>query len=514
MAPGLTVIGLDAATLDVIEPLVAAGQLPNISRVLSGAAGTLRSTTHPLTPHAWVTMCTGVNAGRHGIWDFVERAEGGYDFTPVNGSHRRAPALWERLSGAGRRVGLVSVPFTWPAQEVNGFCISGFDAPAGAADDVHPRSIAEEVRRRFPDYRLDDKTPVGQGGEFQLDLVRRATEAKAGLTAWLSERFDPEFLFVVFMAADYVHHHSWPDWEANGADSRVAEVYRTLDAAVGTLLDPGRNVMIVSDHGGGALKGVVSLNGWLAQHGFLAYRAEPGRVRRRAARAASRLTGHEPSSVVLDWSRTRVFAHGMFGNLVINVRGRERHGVVAEHDYEPLRDEVARSLLELRSPEGEQVVRAVHRREDLFEGPQLARIPDLVVEFDEYAWLGTGSPEVRSEELWDRTAKRLGARGGWAGSHRPHGTVALCGPSVAAGMKLRARILDVAPTALSLLGEPVPAELEGRALTEALTRPVAQREKSGVAVATASGPEQPVRPYAPSEAEQVEGRLRSLGYLE
>ena len=86
----------------MIDPLVEAGDLPNLARLLErGARGTLRSTTHPLTPLAWTTMVTGVNAGRHGIWDFSERDESGYGLRLVNGSHRRAPALWTRLSAAG-----------------------------------------------------------------------------------------------------------------------------------------------------------------------------------------------------------------------------------------------------------------------------------------------------------------------------------------------------------------------------------------------------------------------------
>lgn len=512
MAPGLTLIGLDAATLDVVEPLAAAGHLPNIGRILSGAVGPLRSTTHPITPHAWVTMATGVSVGSHGIWDFVERDETGYGFTAVNGSHRRAPALWDYLSETGSRVGLVSVPFTWPPPDVRGFAVSGFDTPAGHPDQVHPSALATEIGHRFGDYRLDDVPPVDSDGRFRLDIVQRACEAKAGLAAWLAERFDPDFLFVVFMAADYVQHHSWPEWEANGSDSTVADVYRTLDAAVGAVSHPDRNVMIVSDHGGGALKGVVSLNGWLAGRGYLAYRPERSAVSRQLSRVGARLR-REPDRTVLDWSRTRAFAYGMFGNIVINLEGREAHGIVAAHDYDPLRGEIAKSLSALRSDDGEQIVAAVHRREELFEGPWLGKAPDLVVEFNDYAWLGTGSHETRSEGLWDTVAMRIGARGGWAGSHRPDGVFALQGPAAAAGTRLQARIADVAPTVLHILGQHVPAELEGRMISAAL----ASHPVDGHAVTPGlerTGAAQPVRRYGATEAELVEARLRALGYVE
>ena len=67
--------------------------------------------------------------------------------------------------------------------------------------------------------------------------MRRAAEQKVEATLWLAERFEPDLLWVVFMAADHIHHVAWPDWERRGRESAVAETYRILDEAVGRLVE-------------------------------------------------------------------------------------------------------------------------------------------------------------------------------------------------------------------------------------------------------------------------------------
>src|SRR4029077_14033209 len=131
-APGapLVVVGLDGATLDLIRPWVADGTLPHLSRLCDrGAGGRLRSTIPPATFPAWTSLVTGVNPGRHGILDFTERIPGTYRLRFVNGSYRRAPALWTRLTHAGRRVAVMTVPATYPPERVAGIMVSGFESP-------------------------------------------------------------------------------------------------------------------------------------------------------------------------------------------------------------------------------------------------------------------------------------------------------------------------------------------------------------------------------------------------
>src|SRR2546425_8982532 len=107
MARKVLVIGLDGATFRLLGPMMEAGELPELSRlVASGCHGELNSTFTPLTPPAWSAFMTGKNPGKHGVVSF-RRAPAGYrtgDF--INAKSLRARTLWEIVGRSEeRRVG-------------------------------------------------------------------------------------------------------------------------------------------------------------------------------------------------------------------------------------------------------------------------------------------------------------------------------------------------------------------------------------------------------------------------
>jgi predicted AlkP superfamily phosphohydrolase/phosphomutase len=216
---------------------------------------------------------------------------------------------------------------------------------------------------------------------------------------------------------------------------------------------------------------------------------------------------------VVDFERSQAFAYGTFGNIVINVRGRERSGTVEPGaEYEAVRDAIVAGLRELRDPaSGRRIVAAVHRREELFGGPHIDRVPDLVVEFADYEWLGKGNLKSRTETIWDEI-EIAGTRASYVGSHRHEGIVALTGPSAAPG-GLFASIEDVAPTIHYLLGEPIPDGLDGR-LIDAAIDPALLASRPPAYAPDEFALEQGVRAFADNEAGDVQKRLRGLGYIE
>jgi predicted AlkP superfamily phosphohydrolase/phosphomutase len=540
----LTVIGLDAATFDVIDPMIEVGELPNIASVFeSGSRGVLRSTTHPLTTQAWTTMLTGVNAGRHGMWDFCERDETGYRLRMVNGSYRRAPAVWDYLTASDRPVGIVNIPFTWPAPEVNGFSIAGVDAASRERRLTYPETLLSDLRHRYAKLEFDHELPLDRDGYIDVDRMGAAIEQRVDACLWLRERFDPDLLIVVFMAADHMQHYGWLEWEERGAESRVAAVYRHLDDAVGAVreaLGPEADLMLVSDHGAGVVRGVVNINAWLAEHGWLTYadagvrRKELPRyalyrlleqrrklpkglrniVKQRAPALRDRV--HDLKEfVAIDFRRTRAFAYGNFGNVAINVRGREKYGTVEPgEEYDRLCEDIRAAALELVHPEtGERLITAVHRRDELFNGPQLEKIPDLIFEFAGYAWAGKGNLMKRTPTIWDTIKMAESGNEVYVGTHRHEGIVAFTGPSAAQGEIGTVNIQDIAPTILHLLGEAVPPDLDGRVLEEMIApalldiRPPEYAEVGAIEVGA-------VQNYSADDLDEIEGRLRSLGYLE
>src|SRR5262245_2586587 len=216
MRAPLLVIGLDGATLDLVRPWVAAGRLPVLADLMArGAWGPLRSTIPAATFPAWTSLVTGVNPGRHGVLDFTERVAGTYRVRFVNGSHRRLPALWTHVGRAGGRVAVLTVPATYPPEQVPGVMVSGFDTPLTTAIDgsfVHPRALYPEIQRLigrlpFADFQEVATTPGWH--EAALASLLDGIERRTTLATSLLRRECFDLLMLVFGESDTVAHHFW-----------------------------------------------------------------------------------------------------------------------------------------------------------------------------------------------------------------------------------------------------------------------------------------------------------------
>lgn len=234
----------------------------------------------------------------------------------------------------------------------------------------------------------------------------------------------------------------------------------------------------------------------------------------------------------MDWERTRAFALStQFGYIYLHRRDRFPRGIVDPGpEADVLCETIARDLRDLRDPDtGDPVVEAVHRTRDLYPGPACDGLPDLIVLWRPGYMARTDTSEQaapRADGFVTQSHLRAGDTGRLiaveqSGCHTPDGILLAHGPGLRAGECIRgARLVDVAPTLLHLLDEPVPLDFTGDVLEDLFhpdflaAHPI--RRCPPVGEPPADGPHEPApeQPYSADEEAELERRLRDLGYLD
>jgi predicted AlkP superfamily phosphohydrolase/phosphomutase len=535
----LAIIGWDAATFDVILPLLEAGALPNMQRLVDcGVWGTLVSTLHPLSPTAWASFMTGMNPGKHGVFDFVGLSEDGR-FRFTNGAGVKSETLWSMLSRAGRRVVVINVPMTYPPERVNGVLVAGMDAPQQDRAFTYPPGLSANLHERFGGYRSDIPSRA-----VSLFSVKRFTaryvkelcdlvDLRARVTCDLLERHSPDFVAVVFTALDRAQHalgHLMAPIVS--PDDPLGRVCRACDEALGRVLEKLDNdwiVLVMSDHGACAYRRVFELGTWLAAHGWLQLRPPPrfgafaehvGPIQRRLVRLFKGGTEREPDKErFLDrivWEETKVFAIGAFGSIYVNTRDRFPNGIVtSDSEYHTICEQITEELLAVRDVEtGARIVRAVHRADEQYCGPYVHLAPDLLVETT-HDYFVRNNLDHHEGRVTYPAGRYRGRSLAHTGRHTADGILVACGGPFAPGEnRTGAHIMDVAPTVLYLSGLPVPAEMDGKPLLDWLD-PVYRRTNSveWTVSQTVDAIKRDSFFYDEEDASAIQSRLEGLGYI-
>jgi predicted AlkP superfamily phosphohydrolase/phosphomutase len=495
------VVGWDGADLDVLDPLLDAGELPSLAGLVDrGQRGVSRSCLPSHSWAAWPTFLTGRDPGGHGVFDILEYRPGATRRLPVTSRSILAPTWPERLTEAGKTTLLVNVPLTYPPPEIRGVAIAGGVVPPGATYS-HPADAG--ARLGWPinggSWTTFRNRPEELVAELE-SLSRRRAEAMRRLLD--EERWDVACL--VFVSPDraqhclleYVHP-GHPEYERASRDpvaDRVRDLYRLLDRELGTLLeriDEDDTVVLMSDHGHQPCTRALSMNKVLVHLGFLRFGRGSGLVNLLAwgrARALARLLYDRlrlhgrvaVPTAPIEWTRTRAYTSVVSTGegVSLNLVGREPDGTVARADYERVCGEVAAALLEFTDPDtGAKPIARVLRKEEALRGPYLDRAPDLLLE---------------PAPLYSLThARAMVEEADWlSGDHRPEGIYVLAGPSAEPGEGPEISLTDYAARIAAGIGlEPDPGW--------------GGREEA-----------QPVSVLSDEEERQIEERLRGLGYLE
>lgn len=551
MKKRLLVIGLDGATLDLVKPWAAEGKLPNLARMMQeGAYGPLRSVIPPISPPAWTTFMTGQNPGKHGIYDFIVRAPGSYQLQSARRELSQLRTVFGLLSQVGKQVGVVNVPLTYPPEKVNGFMVCGLKAPRHG-HWTYPPELQERLKAQG--YWIDLRTPYrrGENEEAYIREMVDTAEMRVQTTLKLMDEIDWDLFTVVFRGTDdalllwHLHDPAHPMHDPELAQQfggGIERVYRAMDDCIGRLVDKAgseANVLIMSDHGGGPVYKDVYLNNWLHEQGWLEFKHQSpatvgfrGLLRRLgltrdagwkffSPRNLARIKELFPFLVhwvpepvttmaeAVDWEHTQAYSFGYIGQIYINLQGREPQGTVAPgEEYDHLLEQIRDTLREWKDPDdGRPVVDAVYRKDELYSGPYVDNAPDLCLIMRDVSYVTHMGQEFISRSTLGPPLH--------TGTHRLDGLFMALGDAVRPGVWIeKASLADVAPTILYLLDVPVPLDLDGRVLTEALDplllneRPVRHDERTEIQPSKFMPDE-----WTVEDEKRMGEHLKDLGYL-
>jgi predicted AlkP superfamily phosphohydrolase/phosphomutase len=542
------VVGVDAATLTLIELWVEEGMLPSFATLMErGTYGPLASVPNMNSAPAWSTFATGQNPGKHGIFYFTRQRREDYQIDVVNATYREGHAFWRILSDAGKRVGIVNVPISYPAEELNGFMISGLDTPyVGCEGFTYPPGLYKELLEQVGAVEIEPGMPsFVKAGKITegIEKTHKTLEQRANAVEWLMATKPWDLFVVVFTAIDSVQHFFWKHMTSQADDPEILkyrdvikQTYVKMDQVIGRLLshlDDATIVFLVSDHGAGpSFAGTKLLPEWLIEKGF-STRREPGssgksrQLYTRAFKALYRLidtslTRNQKLMLAhlfprlrrraqsealfsdIDWDRTLVYLAESRNEIRLNVKGREGSGIIDPgEEYERIRDSVMKALLDWREPDsGQPFVKQVFRREEVYSGKHLEDAPDILIHWD------TPNVDIVRSGVDPLSYNYV------TGDHQPFGTLAVCGNGVKKGAKIEeATLADIAPTILCLFDVPIPIDMDGRVLL-GLFESAFAKELHPEYWDAASNSFTPIREYDSEESELVEERLRGLGYID
>ena len=319
---------------------------------------------------------------------------------------------------------------------------------------------------------------------------------------------------VLFSATDYVQHAFWKYMDKNHPGhipelakkygNVIRDVYEKVDEKVGYLINAlpkDVNLLIVSDHGAGPLKGVVNLNRWLEQKGLLRFQKDkrPFAIkilkksfiflkRRLPVRIKGLLKSMIPEardmleskflSSSIDWEGTKAFAYGAYGNIWINLKGREANGIVEPSELHALEDYICAELLKLTDNKGQQVVEKVYKKEELYRGDFTDRAPDLIVRWVDYAYHSRQRFGEEEKEIFMDAQKMPLTNLEMNGFHKMDGIFIAKGAGIRKGVEITgAEIIDMSPTILYMMGLPIPEDMDGKVLNIYLKVSAVKKEK-------------------------------------
>jgi predicted AlkP superfamily phosphohydrolase/phosphomutase len=496
----IVILGLDGATWNVISPLMKQGKLPNFKRLIKGGvSGRLRTVRPIYSPLIWTSMLTGKTKEKHGITGYLDQQQKKGEIIPNSRLNRKCLALWNILSSQGLLVGIVGPWVTWPAESVNGFLLSDRIYFENLSATTYPPELKDTLRHYVKPRVNPKKNPymneidnmlsndIGmlrsplQSNVEQERVYLQQDELKCLAGSFFNGLFDPDFFFLYLRGPDVTSHFFWkyyepdttvPSEEIQKFQNMIPSLYCYQDLLLGKYLDSidkKTTLLVVSDHG-------MARKSYGPEIDF----------------------GH----INKLWKKI-----GIFHLLKRTTRKAQRLILTPKNrsDQKTVMSELSKLKLgNLENP--------------LFRISLSGKSQSINLEFQNL-FLLDGHADVYSEKTKIGELEEYCTIKEISGDHTLHGILIMKGPGIKKSRELRqCSVLDIAPTALYILGLPVAHDMDGQILKEAFTEEFIKKNPIQ-SVQTYESIESirdlsPKRLKSDQEVEkELLKRLRSLGYI-
>lgn len=492
--PKVIVIGLDGGTWNIIKPLVDAGKLPTISKIMgNGCCGELESSIPHITFPAWKCYSTGKNPGKLGVYWFLSPHFEKQKIVPNNSLSFKSMELWDYLGNKGHKSVILDMPTTYPPKKING-CMVSWGAPQ-QLKYTYPEDLGNELEEEF-DYKIDPKYFFDINKDAALESTAELIKKRFDVAKHLINKYNPDFTHLTIFHIDSIQHVFWNsvDNDDTGYDTIIEDFWKIIDNGIKLLMDnfdDGKTYFILmSDHGFTTTKATFQLGRWLIENNYLILKTNKraifsipsklGLNRDRLFFIINKLNlyplikNNVPKDIaqkildtffppkegvathslegLIDWTKSKVVPLPE-GPIYIN------KNVVSKEEYEYFRETLVQSLEKIENPNTqEKLAKKVYKKEALYSGPYIDKAPDIIILPNEGYEIAT-SPHTDIQ--WDFSTRDR------PGTHKLKGIFSIKGPDVKNNFKLNgAKLIDIAPTILHMFGTSIPQEMDGHVLTE------------------------------------------------
>lgn len=499
-------IAIDGAELSLIEEWMKEGYLKNLASLRSkGAFGKLSSTADWLAGSVWPTFYTGTLPGTHGFYHYLQWKSNKMEYERPGPEWINATPFWRKL-GDQYKVIAVDIPLTFPPTPFNGIEVSGW----ASHDRLYPASSFPKEKMEWIIDNFGEAPIENEMGGLQSlkDLFNikeeliSAGKKEAELVINLIGEEDWDLCLCCFSSTHRAGHKFWDytntkdcvnDEQKLIFKNWLMDIYQSCDRAIGKILDivdDNVAVLIFSLHGMGAntslseyfLPKMISnvLNGRRSSN-------KNGSVIKKIRNKIplewrSNLKTLLPIQIQdkltaywrmggTDWEKTKVFnlLADLQGYIRVNLKGREKEGIVEVEEYEHLRNKLIEGLKTYKDERtNESIIESINKSDDLFDKSDgFNNLPDILVKwkFKPAASYTKIISQEYGEIEWPMPGKNPDGR---SGNHRPDGFLIAVGKNFKANSTFEKKyhIVDLAPTILNLLNIEKPDKMEGKIISE------------------------------------------------